>query len=399
MAHTFTRAELHELVWSQPMRDLAKNYDISDRGLAKACAAANIPVPTRGYWAKLHAGKSVSQVELPVRGLGQIDRVVVGQHRWQNYERESDEEILRSPIPPPPTFEPDMEVVRLQAEALVRRAPLPLRGSHGWHSQIEKLLKADEARARKQAESPFPSTWDGPIFTSVFEKRRMRILNALFTCLTRCGMTPHLSDKYGREIVVTVGDMGVPLDLDSVGAQKLRERERAGYGFVQRGDKDGMRLLMTRWWSQDPEPPAWEDKGASRLEEHLREIAAAIVVFAEQQVRLNAQREHESRIERKAQLEEAERKRLAAQERRRRERLARWEKARVDHLLGQAIALHQAQQIRAYVDAVRALNTTTADPMPTAELEDWSNWALAQADRIDPVLSGAFRTPAVEPEN
>ena len=45
------------------------------------------------------------------------------------------------------------------------------------------------------------------------------------------------------------------------------------------------------------------------------------------------------------------------------------EKARIDHLLGQALALHQAQQIRAYVEAVRALNASPVDPMAADELE------------------------------
>lgn len=75
----------------------------------------------------------------------------------------------------------------------------------------------------------------------------------------------------------------------------------------------------------------------------LREIAAATIVFAEQAVRDSALSAHAWRVERKAELEEAERKRKAEEERRRRERIARLEKARVDHLLGQALALHQAR--------------------------------------------------------
>lgn len=50
MSHTFTRKELYELVWSEPMRDLAKRFEISDVGLAKACRTAEIPVPPRDYW-------------------------------------------------------------------------------------------------------------------------------------------------------------------------------------------------------------------------------------------------------------------------------------------------------------------------------------------------------------
>ena len=47
----------------------------------------------------------------------------------------------------PPAFAPDMDAVTEQAASLVRRSPLPLRGDHGWHSQIQKLLDADEVRA------------------------------------------------------------------------------------------------------------------------------------------------------------------------------------------------------------------------------------------------------------
>lgn len=49
MSKQFSRQQLYDLVWSEPMYQLAKQYDISDRGLAKACAKSNILVPERGY--------------------------------------------------------------------------------------------------------------------------------------------------------------------------------------------------------------------------------------------------------------------------------------------------------------------------------------------------------------
>lgn len=48
MSRSFTRKELYDLVWSEPMRDIAKRLEISDVGLAKACRNAEIPVPPRG---------------------------------------------------------------------------------------------------------------------------------------------------------------------------------------------------------------------------------------------------------------------------------------------------------------------------------------------------------------
>lgn len=78
MAHRFTRRELYDLVWSEPMKKLAPRLGVSDAWLGKACRSADISVPEPGYWAKLQAGKTVVKRPLPRRGLGMSDTVVVG---------------------------------------------------------------------------------------------------------------------------------------------------------------------------------------------------------------------------------------------------------------------------------------------------------------------------------
>ena len=55
----YDREELYEKAWSQPLHQLAKEYGISDVGLAKVCRKLAVPVPGRGYWAKKSAGKPV----------------------------------------------------------------------------------------------------------------------------------------------------------------------------------------------------------------------------------------------------------------------------------------------------------------------------------------------------
>jgi hypothetical protein len=67
MGYLFTRHQLHELVWAGPISALAKSLKISDVGLAKACRRGDIPLPPRGYWAKLSAGKDVTKMPLPLR--------------------------------------------------------------------------------------------------------------------------------------------------------------------------------------------------------------------------------------------------------------------------------------------------------------------------------------------
>ncbi|MCJ2876700.1 UNVERIFIED_ORG: hypothetical protein QE446_000967 [Rhizobium sp. SORGH_AS260] len=61
---SMSREELYALVWSTPMQKLAETYGLSDRGLAKTCQRYLVPVPSRGYWAKVDAGQTVKQTPL-----------------------------------------------------------------------------------------------------------------------------------------------------------------------------------------------------------------------------------------------------------------------------------------------------------------------------------------------
>ena len=63
------RSELHAKVWAKPMTQLAADLGISDVGLAKACRRHAVPVPPRGYWAKLKAGQKPPQTPLPTPEL------------------------------------------------------------------------------------------------------------------------------------------------------------------------------------------------------------------------------------------------------------------------------------------------------------------------------------------
>lgn len=60
-----TRREIYDLVWSQPMSNAAIGLGMSANGLAKICDRLLIPYPTRGYWAKVYAGKDQPQTALP----------------------------------------------------------------------------------------------------------------------------------------------------------------------------------------------------------------------------------------------------------------------------------------------------------------------------------------------
>lgn len=71
------RVALFERVWADPVAKLAEEWGISGPGLAKACRRLQIPVPPRGYWAKLEAGQRVKRPQLPSLPPGEGEEVVI----------------------------------------------------------------------------------------------------------------------------------------------------------------------------------------------------------------------------------------------------------------------------------------------------------------------------------
>lgn len=57
--------DLYERVWKTPASKLAKEFGISDVGLAKVCKRHRIPRPPRGYWARLAVGQRMRTPSLP----------------------------------------------------------------------------------------------------------------------------------------------------------------------------------------------------------------------------------------------------------------------------------------------------------------------------------------------
>lgn len=72
-----TRGELFERVWTTPVETLAEEWNLSGRGLAKACARLKIPVPPRGYWARVNAGQRIRRPKLPKLPPGQCEEILI----------------------------------------------------------------------------------------------------------------------------------------------------------------------------------------------------------------------------------------------------------------------------------------------------------------------------------
>jgi len=64
----YNRVTLYEQVWSQPVQDVANSYGISGVRLGKVCRNLHVPVPPRGYWARVRNGYTTGKPPLPKNG-------------------------------------------------------------------------------------------------------------------------------------------------------------------------------------------------------------------------------------------------------------------------------------------------------------------------------------------
>lgn len=384
MAERLSRKALYDLVWSEPMKTLSARFGISDVALKKTCARAGIPTPYRGYWAEKDAEKKTFQAALPTRPPGMDDQVLIGSGGNGLYHHWSNEDLL-GPIGAPPEFSEPIESVRARIAETVGHVTVPYK-VRTWHPAIDRLLKEDEKRREKQLTDPYPMSWDKPLFDSPFERRRLRILNSLFFAVAKMNGRSSLHGREARDIGISFFQRHLHLALD-----RARRSNRRAQLLNTREESSDTRLCLSilTGWGSEAVLASWQDDDAQNLEMRMTDIVIQVILTAEVHYRESALRQYQWRVQRKAELEEEELKRKLEAERAEKERQKRIEQGRINRLLRDATAFQQAGAIRQYVEAIR-LGQPRDRTSPSDELEQWSQWALAQADRIDPAIGGRF---------
>jgi len=361
------RAELFDLVWSQPRTALAARFKVSDVAVGKKCRSANIPMPPPGFWARLAAGAKPERPTLPLRLPGQAETLAIGEARYGSPREPSDGE------PEPPAFADDVDLLVGAAAKQIGRVRAQ-RDLADAHRGLARVLRKEEERRQKFSETKW--SFDEPQYNDPLAQRQLRLYSALFRAFSKIGINGTVSEQqewkqgvgHTRRLSggLQFGDAWMPLSFVTVQVA---------------GKAAGLKLLV----GADSEADAhsvWSDQTATPLERQLDAIVRGILVCAEQRLRDHAQQTYEWKLQQRERRAREEHERLRAEEALRAAQAERELKARREAVHAAAARRRRSIEIRELVAALaQAHPQLTAD----ARFAGWCEFALREADRIDPL--------------
>lgn len=386
-----TRRELYEMIWARPMTKVAAELGISDVALHKICDKHRIPAPSRGYWAKVAAGKPQKRPLFRDVSDPLIERIFI---------QGSPSAAL------PPEVKAARAKAKLDREKRKEMPPLPTHPSQDAHPVLVRLAKKLEAA--KAGNDGFIRLSDPSLFSMTISPasgtRALLIAERLIVLAPVQGCR-FVSAPDGLQLVADEETMTLSLVEQT---DKVRhEPTEAEMKALRKWEADRERRQRRGDWFSNwdkPKIPEWDyvpngilvfelDKGhhwdglrrrfadgkRKRAEDMIDDVLAAGLVIA---------------AARKARrVEEARRKQAAEEEARRRreaERRRVLEQKRVELLDAKMEAFAKARQIDAFLDEYLAKYGDSDLPDSCRRFVDWAHgYAEALRHQASPEMLGA----------
>lgn len=392
MAHVFERISLYEEVWTTPLTKLGKKYGLSDNGLRKVCKALSIPLPKAGHWAKVAAGQGVMRTPLPKHSGPDTFRshgAGVNRPSQPDYSTPEDAEWLQQRL----AFEssPSATIAVAMEPAEWDRIVIPLRKAvaAGKQQHEKDRTERDREKARPLRPGGLRSPFN-PLLWRDLDRGLLPHPPGKPTPFTVSWLTADRALAITNAVVLAARARGWPVSTSETGALiitvaevkfLLRVRERQEVRLVKRKPPldvfgperqhfptDRLALIVER-----PQGGNIELRDATeRLESQLQGLFPRLYRAVLQTRRHSREM---AALEARRRVYEEER-RVLAQKRAVEEAIRKSAAEREARLLAEASQWNQAQQLRAYVAA-------TSEAQPSTS--EWQAWALAVADKIDPL--------------
>lgn len=389
---TLSREDLYELVWSKPMVELAKDLGMSDVALAKRCRKAGVPVPGRGYWARVAAGQEPYRPKL----------------RKREPEQQYSSTLSFRPVPEdahapdPADLPPEQAAVRARIDALALDA---LPGLATACPPIQRLARQHRVIAAGAIAWAHRTDRQGPVpQLAVGDALMTRALLILDTVLRAAGTLgwPFEAVKSkeppyrSRDVeppnpippgAIAVAGEPIAIRIDEpnkriahvLTADAKRRQQRGEHPYLTPWDYIASGSLCLQIHEPDSRygGRSWRDGKRRKLEDQIRAILHALYDLA---LKIKARR-----------IEQEERKR-AWQERERLERersIRRDAELKLIHELErQAGAWFRARLLHRYIRAARrALGKQYIEARRGEDTIDFFAWAEGYVDQLDPLHS------------
>jgi len=337
------------------MRTLAKEFGLSDVGLAKVCRKHNIPVPPVGYWRRKETGHKVSRHPLPASKDGQESLDIYVRERL----RPEFAALAQEPAP---------------------NVVIPSELSHPLVLRSERLLEHGKVNQRGLLISK-----NGALSHILVSKeqlpRALRILNALLGALEERGQPTSWSKEEGALLTVGIDGEAVRFSLsevtDSV-PHVLTPQEGRSWMAPKHDYKltGRLQLQLDNLPSyMGPIRRSWSDGKQQRIENCIGDfiiglrVSAAVIKKHRQEVE---ERERRWSEERKQEEEE----RRQAEEHKRKAEF-------VTELIGNC---EEATRLREFVKAIeeRTARSDFSDD-EKGDIQQVVEWTREYADSLDPL--------------
>jgi hypothetical protein len=386
------------------MTKLAPRYGLSDNGLRKVCVSLEIPVPPRGYWAKLAAGHKVKRIALPPHAK----RTAAVAHpasreperpyrsddddRWlaERLQREGDDALKIVIDPAPSRWHPELQAVRAKLQA----ASVALEKSKREYDREQ----AHTAKNRRAGYTPssVAMAWayaahSGGVLldthrasplrvTSETWRATMALVNVVFFAADKRGVTPTLDEKEGR-FVLTLEKESVYFAVRERFEDAWRDRLNSWSGKTEKEKyTQGTGRLFIAFYRNgwDYRQYAADQSGDfGDLSAILFQVLYRKIVAARESAREQAEKERQQEIRRQELLEIESQQAAEKARQKEQERLAELRRRREAALLAEARTWNDVELLRRYIAARRAAGTETSP--------EWLAWASDAADRLDPM--------------
>ncbi len=337
---TFSREELYDLVWAEPIAHIAQKHNINAADIRKACKTMGIPLPQMGYWQKIKFGKQLKIETLPKEYAGNTSITL---HKTVDRKNKKQlNELLLAPefVVPNKLTNPDKLVIAAK-------------------SAIAENKYKDKGRACTQR------GYLNITVSNQYVERALLFMNTLIKLLRSKTYNLIVRDN-GTYAVVDGEEIKVSF------VEKVKRKMIPGpHWNTAEYTPSGILAFRIDGESYGLNSYEWKD-GREKIEQKLDAILSKLEFESK---RLKDEREKWRLIR-----EQSERERLDKVER---QKNRDNELNKFKELLMKSKRHQEVVAIRAYIDAIEK---STIGREPMQEIVDWILWAREKANWYDPMI-------------